>query len=799
MAPKKFRISDSPRSGSGKTDDTNLKFKLLVDASPTNVEDKHFRPVTGGSSTTSAMIRRLADAKNPPKIDPRSEHIIYINEKTGEIVVSPLLLGLRPNVAAYLVSNEVPSERENFIVHLRDDASHRDLGISLSYRAYCKQGGERQLVSILYKFKSPTAGLDNLLRHWLQDFQRIELDSGRNLIADFDKMRAPLKSHLVALAADKAGINLQLTVSMELEALDLIKPYEMTAVRIPVRVHGYHENITLSIDGVFGVLSDRRVFAALNYEDLPRLDKRISEWVQEAILIDTTVEDFFADRLNFLTERLKLHLNEKLIAEGRKVDFLRISSDIAKQLERNFFQYKSSLSCTVRDCSDPVVVNHELLMNLVKPGKYQASGRVELESWAEKQLEKASRIVLLQTSYADLILDVERVQTMILHRVAAEAELIGFDVQHLVVIPSLEPLELMRDGFRIEETQEFTPQDSNERVRLRIVFTGRLGDLTAIRDHLRPQAHILNDLTRNLFNTVKDTIHKIDECRFYTRFSCSSVKGEIPVEELIRQNIERNLIEPFCIKGSNLIINPIDTEITERLKALQSGDHKVVVEVTPLRSGEPVDFHLRFKILWVDSTNWNAFRVNKYPNTAEEIKAISQVLHEGIRSRLDTIPAEKLHYEGFNELRDIVRIAGGAIDHIERTFGLVVEFVSFRRVQSKTEIASNEFFDTDIHINSDQQRARQDFASLKSSELREELKTLYTRKRHLSDALDGDEDQNELDTVNKRIEEIEKWMKLDSSSLLISARTNNQRGQSQYREDDYDKPLVGWSNARTDE
>ena len=772
MASKKFVVSGSEPTQNSKFKSVSTttaenpssepKFSVRNERAATpqaEQRNKKFAPTKFTSQPFTSLMRKLPDVSNLPPIDDAIEKIVFINSQTGEVVNSPgfLRFGVRRSITAYLISTQAHIEREKLLCRIKDVSSNRGLSLAITYGAKCPRGNEERLVKALYKDDMPGTAFDQLIDRWLKEYYHTKLEHNIDFISQYYALRPDLQNYLVNKALDVTGITLEVHIRLELELLELLGPFEMPSEKFSVRVADYEAEIGLTFQGVFDVDEDGKIQAVLAYSDLPTLNERIRQWVQAYMLQHVSIDDFYAHDNATLRQRVGEYLDEKLKPEGRKVSFLQLSSELTDSLPPEFSSFTLELDCIVKDSPTPISVKHELLMDLEKPAKYKLAGIENLESWARTKLEKITKIVLFEKNYADLILDIAEIQRDIKQGIDQEAAEIGYTVQHLLMIPNLEAFTLHRDGFRIEETRQFITKDINVEVKLSIVLSGKLGDLGAIRAYLKPNTNLLEEIKKVLLTSLKDSIHGVAAERFYMHFYARD-NEDPPFEQVLHETATRRLVEKFSLEDINLLLNPVETEITQRLQRLQSGVHGFNFKATPLRSGEYIEFSLKFKVLSVAANGWYAFQSNRYDTLEEEVAAIIEVLREDLKTKLDTVPTEILQYEDIKELHDIHKIIVRSTAEIERIFGLVIGITSFRRLLSDSEQVLLTRGATDRKISLEQNNARAAMANITNQQDHALLMRLYERRNEILSDLDPDNEEDlkeELAMIEKRIKEIE--------------------------------------------
>ncbi len=743
MGIKKFDIlgkTNKPRFNINSNSNSNSKnsSKFIIN------DDDHF------------LITKIIDVFNLPLIESDIEKIVYINEKTNDITDPPYFigskLGLHRHVLAYKVSTDAEIKNVQLITYINEISSNRELKLRISYSAKCPKGNEEQVVKTLYK--NPEKTLNELIVRWIKEFHAFKND----LILHFYSLQDEIQRYITNKAQELVGLKMEVSVSLDHDERKLIKPLDFKT-EFPVRVKGYNKEIILALNCQLDIDENHRINAILKYKDLSTLKTRLVDMIKSYILLNiSSIETFYLSGNYELTQTLIIHLNGLLRLEGRKISFLDLSSELTDSLPQDFFSYETDINCTIKDSPQEITINHKLLMDLQHPADYKMSGIEDLNTWAKDKLEKITRNELFSREYSDLILNINEIHSNIKTAIENEASLIGYTIKHLLVIPNMEPLTLFHDGFRIEEDQAFITKDTNIDVKLSLILSAKLGDLTQITSFLKPQINLLDEIKKDLILTLKDTIHGISAERFYMRFSFSDKAEEPAVESLLHSSVIDALKGKYHLENIDLKINTVDTSVTNRLKELLNGTHKFDLRITPLRLGENINFTLIFQIKGVDKDGWYSFQANKYNSSEEECNSIIEVFKEDIKTYLNTLPIELLKYEDIKQLRDLEAITKLSLDKIKQTFGLIIEVVTFNRHPSSSEAISQEILSIEDDSLLEENKSRSQFAKTKRDANHILLENLYhKRNKILENRVDEDEDElEELKIINSEIKKIEK-------------------------------------------
>ena len=710
------------------------------------------------------VIRRV-DCSKPPILSSPSEKLVIIDAKTGEILPRRPLMSFR-ELRCYLVAAQKYAECEVLDCKVKDIATGRAISIDIIYEASCESGKEENLVKALFTGVHPGAVVEQFIRQCLQDFVRLNKNNGINFIDGyFQGLKEKAPEHISQRANREIDLSLELRLS--LKDANKIKPLQIHSQFFPVRVKDYGEELSLKIaEAMLQVNEDNKIYIVATNEQESQLQQLLQQKIGVFLRENVTLHEFVYQLNGQLRDKLVTYLNDNvLLNRGRKISYIALdSSDIGSLRPEESSLFKYEIECSIKDCPEPIRVEHEVLMNLTDIGKYQATRIDDLKDWLSKKVEKITQTMLLKMQYADLILDFDKksddpkkIENQIKAKVKQEANSIGYDIEHLFIIPNLEPITLKRDGIFLEEEGEFVTKDTRVKGRLKIVVKAEVNNLEGLRDYLSPHKSVLNEIKRVIFEQAQLLIHDMEPERFYMRFSGHDpAQEQISVEQLLKEEITQKLKNTFSL--SELTVTPkADQEndvLAKRFNALQESFHDFQFETSPIREGgneESVTFTGKFKVWTV--CDWHTFQINNYKLLDKEITDIQEVLQEDIKATLEIVPSHLIRYRDQKTKTEVLKTFNYSLKRTAKQFGLIVEIVNIKRSLTQSEQLAVTVRDDHHHRASERLKIENQMAEKTNQADLQKLEVLHQQEQELIATALEDDDPT-LESVRKRIEEL---------------------------------------------
>lgn len=691
------------------------------------------------------VIQRLHSYTSPAD---DTEKIVIINGKTGEVLQRKPLLKVVHDLRYYRVSTRNTAECEGPTCTVRDIRTGQEIHIKVVYEASCVMGHEVQVVQALYKDNHAGAFLNHLIEGWIQDFVR---DQGKSeFIQSFFERRDALEKHLRQKANDYVGLSLDLSLSLENE--DKLDSWPIKFGNIPVRAQDYDQELNIKFEAELHVDETRKINAVLGYSRLPWLTDLIKTHIQGFILKTVTLHKLCYET-DSVRQMLIQSLNQILSKQGRRIGFLTFEFTDTPALPKEFVYFEHGLNCTIKKCPHPIRVEHKLQMALMDTGKFHNARINNLEQWVQQKLDRITQDILFEKTYVELLLYFD--ENEIKREMQKEAELIGYIVKQLIVIPGLREIVLPTDGFDISCKANFATHDTRVQVGLAVVVTGKIKDLTKVESYLNPQTDIFKHIEDEVVRETQRIMHGVDPERFYMRFRFSDREKESPVEQVLEKGITEKLVETFHADANEIrvILKILETDLTKRLEGLQAGLYEVTVTALPSSGqidAQLVTFRIMFQVLGVHKDGWYTFRAHNSRPLDEEIEQIKRIIGEDLKAKLDRVPSHILIYKNLETMYEMWKVFPSTIQKIIDTFGLIIRPITFLRLETSEERASQNTHEALV--------VHQEEAERKAIQINMEadLEELQQLRRKLSDLQEADipDDDPDMKQVKRRIEEV---------------------------------------------
>ncbi|MEK8017796.1 MAG: hypothetical protein VSS75_013065 [Candidatus Parabeggiatoa sp.] len=707
------------------------------------------------------VIRRV-NYSELPKTDSPSKKGVMI-DKTGKHLPKKPLFG---EVRCYLVSTVHSAEAQISDCKIKDISTGLAISLNVTYEVSCQLEQAVQVVQALYDGPHPSAVLEELICRWLQEFARIQKHEGNPFIKGyFHGLKKQAEYELNRRAKEEIGLILEARLSVR--DADKIKPVQIHSQFFPVRVKDYGEELSLKIaEAMLQVNQDNKINIVATNEQVSQLQQLLQQQIGVFLRENVILQEFVYQLNGKLRDNLVTYLNDHfLLNRGRKISYLALdSSDIGSLRPEESSLFKYEIECSIKNCPEPIRVEHEVLMNLTDIGQYQATRIDDLKEWLFKKVEKITQTLLLNMQYADLILDFDKksddpkkIENQIKAKVKQEANSIGYDVEHLFIIPNLEPITLKRDGIFLEEKGEFVTKDTRVKGCLKIIVKAEVNNLESLRDYLSPHKRVLNEIKRVIFEQAQLLIHDMEPERFYMRFSGHDPDQEkVSVEQLLREEITQKLKNTFSLTSIS-VMPKADQEndvLAKRFHALQESFHEFQFKTSPIREGgneEFVTFTGKFKVWTV--CDWHTFQINNYQSLNKEITDIQKVLQEDIEATLEIVPSHFIRYSDQKTKTEILKTFNYSLKRTAKQFGLMVEIVNIKRSLTQSEQLAVRVRDGHHQRALDRLEIENQMAGKTNQADIDKLDVLYKKEKELIETGIEDDDPQRI-ANRKNIEEI---------------------------------------------
>jgi hypothetical protein len=327
-------------------------------------------------------------------------------------------------------------------------------------------------------------------------------------------------------------------------------------------------------------------------------------------------------------------------------------------------------------------------LSLLDAERYRNDGSKNLRKWLEETLETVISNELFYQQYVNLLVDFSRIEKKIRTRVADEANAIGYQIDHLVSMPDLEPIRWSK-GFSLKPEREFQTKDPMVSAKLEIAISARIPDLKKISDKLNHDVPRL--VEEAVVNRVALFLRGIEAERYYMRFSNSDDPNEESVANALVREI-RNALDEYALEIFELNPLPLDTEITLRLKQLMKQHCRFEVTLTPYQSPQPVMITGALMVEGVDRGGWHSFKLRDFT-----LADIGSRVEEHLTARLNALQSADLVYmtqSGHQALRKLIQQETDAF--VKDAYGLRIKLLTVGRGKTPIEVSRDDVVNNQI-------------------------------------------------------------------------------------------------------
>ena len=509
-----------------------------------------------------------------------------------------------------------------------------------------------------------------MIKKWINEYVR---ERELSVINDFYNIKDELEKHVVNNSFEIVGLNTLLKISV-------VEPFvlKFDYVCFPVLICDYENELDIQLK--FELLISDNIKAILNNNK------------DHELIIKNHIREFFKNRVGYhdfiyslkgsILEQLKIYINSKISDLGRTLGYFVINSDDLRKKPDELVDIDINTSIQINEYPNPITLKNKIQLVLKNAGKYIEAKSPDLNHWCRERIANIISDVLFNSKYIDLLINFDPIRKDIKNKLQGDAESIGYMIKHLITIPDLKPMELLKD-FEVELEDKFQTKNSRFDVKLRVVAIVRINNLIDIQDFLNPNIDIHLLMKQKMVDKVRQILHTVDPERFYMRFDYTDVQNEICVSEEIIVKISKLLQEIFRAEVVGVTPVQLETEHTERFKRLTGKICDFVLELTSFQGSEKIIYDGNFKIIRVHENGWETFQGGEY--TEENIKGF---LVNALKAKLETLSEEDLLYYHNNHLVELTKVINSVAEkEIENVFGLVIKITSFYRRHTDNEKA----------------------------------------------------------------------------------------------------------------
>jgi len=719
------------------------------------------------------FLIKEVDATYKPLIE---ENIFYEDAKTKQLFYKkPFSFAKARDWKYYAVNLEKTYEYVGFQKQLQslDRSLETTLIINLKYQ-FSQNLNLDFLRKALAKGANDTIIIENYLNGWIEEFD----SSTSNFINKFYTLESKFIDHIIK-EAKAIGIRIELTTKLKGDDIEELSTVEG---KVLVRSKDYFGKTKLKYSVDFEIINAEKSKALQALSKANHVQKSIERNIKATIVSkDITLSDLHFETNTKVRNTLENELTPVLNKDGLKLTFLNIETETDKKpLIKKEIKY--SIESTTKD-NHSVVIDHVLRFTLEDLGKYYSSGIKDIELWVKDRLKGYTQDYIFQQEFTDLVIGFD--DTTIKTKIEDAAKKVGYQIKQLVVLPDLQKIIPKHIDFEIGEDYEFSTKLDELKVKLNIIISGNIKDVSKIAWLIGPNTtseFVLQKIKGAVLKEMRQYMHTINPEDFYMRFNVGTNEYGKPIAEELQEKIRAKLKGTFGILDADVICKQLGTDLQKQLQSLRGVTYPIHIES---KSGE-IKFKYLFYVNDVDSEGWTAFKVKcdglRGRDAKELLKDIANRVKIYAESRLDEFSYD---YRSVKSIDFQGRLAGFVVEGIRETkqeFGLSITLSkSIERLANSLEI--------ELRNQKEQQQANDNkiMKKLEEQRIKKTDALLEQELKHFGDKYIDDEKgiEEELDELKKGVmprrnleDDITKLEETNSYKNLEDIENTNQNSKN---------------------
>ncbi|MEO0728369.1 MAG: hypothetical protein AAFZ63_27735, partial [Bacteroidota bacterium] len=339
-----------------------------------------------------------------------------------------------------------------------------------------------------------SAVLHTYLNQWLEE---VAANEGEQFLVQVLNDRERIQK-LVDRRATEVGIKLRSRIRLQNENV-IDRTFDIEKDRyFKVQLNNINEFVEINYRAKIACYKPHMLDAIIHVEKIKQIPQIIARSLSK-IIANHDYNLLYNSISPELIQAIKEQLNEKLIAErlGWQVEALVINKKDASFNLPEFVQIPNAVVefpvKTENNQNVNIRVLNTIVLNLQDPEKAKTH-YATVKQLEHETNERISRVVvsnLVNTTYADLIIDRSNYERNIRRELAEWANQLGYAIQNFITIPEVEKEKLGgRFDFSTDEDTEFVTQ-IGDRVKVQIIVqNARIGDPYQIKQYLTPDTDL---------------------------------------------------------------------------------------------------------------------------------------------------------------------------------------------------------------------------------------------------------------------------------------------------------------------
>jgi len=692
------------------------------------------------------------------KIDENAQFSQLSNSSTQKIVFTDIKgkpLPRKPFLGSYfsfLVSTKNVAEFSIPGFEISDFSTRRHIPVSIGCKISCPVGHEAKIASKLSEANTPAIAFENKVNAWLdKEKKRFSFDDFSGNPA---KYFLQIKESVENKINSEIGLVAELSLSFSKNSLDQLKTIEIRTSNLLVLVLDYDDQIKLGFKAKLIVDQDNIINAILSVNIQNDLEELLKKEVRNYFRKNVFLYDYCYN-LAEIRSRLFENLDNFLAQYGREIEYLLLEID-ESFLMPEVPQIKYDVVCDIQEYPESIIIKNKFELEpryadvaIYHKNKIQVT---DLQNWFKSKLEKIIKKQLFDSRYTDLSLNFEPIARNIRERLEDEAKRVGYSVRLITTTPDLPIYKLRNFSFKVSDI--FSTKYYNVQVKLEIIISGKIKDLSNIKDLINSRIDIESLMKEKVHDSVSQLLHTTEPEHFYFHFEYSQ-EGKSVKAELI-ERITKILKNEFYASEISVIPKMLDTDLTERFHKLQNQLNFFEIVIDSLQDlKESVTYQGSFRIERVAQDKWHIFQAREH-----SIDEIQYYLERFLLSRLKTLASDDLKFKDPLRLQKAEEsISALAQEEIAEQFGVELKISALDRLRTDQDnnwhaawatAAQDEFTEIleEIKTNSELRAVDKQLLADQLASKRIELQNLQTE---LQGALTLEGNEDEIENIQEKI------------------------------------------------
>ncbi len=569
-------------------------------------------------------------------------------------------------------------------ISVRPYGSSDLLEIRIRYRVKCLPGDETKVAEALFdRRRSPIKVLNDFLDRKAQEF--ITRDESA-FIQNFET-RAPELASILGNACRE--LHLAADVRVEPVGGDLLRP-ESVAFDVTVRPSDSVEEVPLRVDLEIGIENQVRALAAKNR--LADVEARVRREVIAFIAGEVSMGDFLSALPHAVRDRLAQRLDSALRPEGRKVLVLELSSQEAGELPPPI-EHEFHTPSKLAEYADEIRIFNRIRVVVDDLAKHRRARIESVDSWLESLLNRIIGDVVYGSSYLDLLDETkwEALEKRIKDAARHEAEAHGFRIKHLLAVPDLPELKLLKD-HEMQIKRRFASSLPSTKITLDVIINYRLRDLSKITTLIQNDAkgEVEDGIRDDVTGAIAEILHRVSPTEILEFPGSEDEEGDRPpqITARISERVHQVLTIGYNAEVAQVIPKIVHMDGMLEFEELAKTTESFSVQIDSHGWPEPITFTGNYRVTSPSPADWETFR-----KTSTDREKLKDSVVQTISSVLQTESSKALLFQdkkGRGELEESLNAA--VIAQLSSQHGLIVHVFNLARQKTELQQARDEAF-----------------------------------------------------------------------------------------------------------